>query len=234
MKLMILNYSGNVGKSTIAKYLLAPRLENCKIYPVESINENDHTESNIRGTALGKIIDDMMAHDNVLLDVGSSNAETVVSLLAKYEGSHEDFDGFILPVISKPKVIADTMQTALALLELGVDASKVIVILNQVDIETDIDLEFKELQSQNGLTLTFDKELAIPMHDFFTRIANTGFDFLEILQDDVDYAKLIKETEKGSPELADYITRRALKRLANNLEKTFSMVFDNVQKKLEA
>lgn len=226
MKAMIINFSGNVGKSTITKYLLAPRLPDCKIYSVESINENEHEEENIRGNALGAILDDMLMHDNALLDVGSSNAETVVSLLARYDDAHEDFDAFIIPVISKPKVINDSIATAQALAEMGVPHEKIIIMLNQIDIETDKVIEFAKISDLNGIDLTYCDELAIPTHDFFSRIAGTGIDFLEVLNDETDYTKLVKETDKNSPELGGYVLRRALKRLATSLDKTFSEVFD--------
>lgn len=234
MRAMVINFSGNVGKSTITKYLLAPRLDNCKVYSVESINENEHEEENIRGNALGAILDDMMQHDNALLDVGSSNAETVVSLLAKYDGAHEDFDAFVIPVISKPKVINDSIATANALSEMGVPTEKIIVVLNQIDIETDKSIEFAKIRNLDGVTLTYDENLAIPSHDFFARIAGTGFDLLEVLNDETDYTKLVKETPKDSPELGDYVLRRALKRLATNLDKSFSEIYELFQKKVGA
>lgn len=38
MKLAVLNFSGNVGKSTVARHLLAPRIPGCPLVAVESIN----------------------------------------------------------------------------------------------------------------------------------------------------------------------------------------------------
>lgn len=233
MKAMILNFSGNVGKSTIARYLLAPRLEDCELVSVESINANDHDIENLRGSTLGKIIDEIvMIHDNVILDVGSSNAETVVSLLGKYSGAHEEFDLFIIPVISKPKVIIDTIATAAALRGMGVPASKIIIVLNQVDVETDIKIEFQRIAKQDGIQLSYDSDMVIPTHDFFTRIAGTGFDFLEVLNDETDYKKLIKETEKDDPTLKDYVLRLALKRLATSLNADFDLLFNKLQSKV--
>ena len=41
MKLAVVNFSGNVGKSTIARHLLAPRIPACQFVAVESINADD-------------------------------------------------------------------------------------------------------------------------------------------------------------------------------------------------
>lgn len=233
MKTMVINFSGNVGKSTISRYLIAPRLDDCQVVSVESINDNEHETENQRGSALGAIIDEVvMVHDNVILDVGSSNAETVVSLLSKYSGAHDEFDLFVVPVIAKPKVVNDTVSTVQALKDMGVPANKIVLILNQVDVETDIKYEFGRLRELDGVFLSYDPEMVIPMHDFFTRIAGTGFDFLEVLHDETDYSKLAKETPKDDPKLREYILRLALKRLATSLNKEFDVLFNKLESKV--
>ena len=40
MKVAVINYCGTVGKTTIAAHLLAPRMEQARIYAVETINES--------------------------------------------------------------------------------------------------------------------------------------------------------------------------------------------------
>lgn len=39
MKVAVINYCGTVGKTTIAAHLLAPRMEQARIYAIETINE---------------------------------------------------------------------------------------------------------------------------------------------------------------------------------------------------
>ena len=41
MKLAVINFSGNVGKTTVARHLLAPRIPGCQVVSVESINADD-------------------------------------------------------------------------------------------------------------------------------------------------------------------------------------------------
>ena len=41
MKVAVINFSGNVGKSTIAKHLLASRMPNAMSYSVETINADE-------------------------------------------------------------------------------------------------------------------------------------------------------------------------------------------------
>ena len=82
-------------------------------------------------------------------------------------------------------------------------------------------------------TLTFDEALQIPTHDFFGRIAGTGKDFLDIITDEKDYAKIVRETPKDDAEaLADAVLMRALQRLASSLNKDFDIVFEVFKNKL--
>ena len=39
MKIAVVNYTGTVGKTTVATHLLAPRMGNALVIAVESINE---------------------------------------------------------------------------------------------------------------------------------------------------------------------------------------------------
>ena len=38
MKVVVMNFSGNVGKTTVAGHLLKPRMGNAPIFSIESIN----------------------------------------------------------------------------------------------------------------------------------------------------------------------------------------------------
>ena len=55
MKVAVINFSGNVGKSTVARHLLAPRLNNAEVIPVESINSDGTDETAIRGKQFGEL-----------------------------------------------------------------------------------------------------------------------------------------------------------------------------------
>ena len=49
MKLAVINFSGNVGKTTVARHLLAPRIRGCQFVSVESINADESEPLTIRG-----------------------------------------------------------------------------------------------------------------------------------------------------------------------------------------
>ena len=41
MKIAVINFSGNVGKTTVARHLLAPRIPGAEVIAVESLNADD-------------------------------------------------------------------------------------------------------------------------------------------------------------------------------------------------
>ena len=48
-KIVVTNFSGNAGKSTISRHLLAPRMNNATVIPVESINSDGSDDVAIKG-----------------------------------------------------------------------------------------------------------------------------------------------------------------------------------------
>ena len=49
MKVAVINFSGNVGKTTIARHLLVPRMAGAELIAVESINADEGQATAIRG-----------------------------------------------------------------------------------------------------------------------------------------------------------------------------------------
>ena len=57
MKTIVMNFSGNVGKSTVARHLLSPRMNNARIIPVESINSDGTQDEAMRGKEYGNLLE---------------------------------------------------------------------------------------------------------------------------------------------------------------------------------
>ena len=55
MKLAVINFSGNVGKTTVARHLLACRIPDCQVVAVESINADDGPSVTIRGRQFAQL-----------------------------------------------------------------------------------------------------------------------------------------------------------------------------------
>ena len=94
MKVAVINFSGNVGKTTVARQLLAPRIAGAKVIAIESINADDGQTRALRGRQFGELQEYLHTVDNVVVDIGASNVEDLLALMRRYRGSHEDFDYF--------------------------------------------------------------------------------------------------------------------------------------------
>jgi hypothetical protein len=106
MKLAVINFSGNVGKSTVARHLLAPRIPGCEVVAVESINADDGQPITIRGRQFAYLQEYLRTVADLVVDVGASNVEDLLALMRRYSGSHGDFDGFIVPIVPARKPMA--------------------------------------------------------------------------------------------------------------------------------
>ena len=146
MKIAVINFSGNVGKSTIARHLVAPRLNNARVIAIESINSDEGIQDGtIRGNQFGELLDVLVQLDDVVVDIGASNVEDFVKLMSQYRGSHEDFDYYIVPTVSKTKQQRDTISTIDALADLGIPAKKIRLVFNMVEQEENVEHVFSSL-----------------------------------------------------------------------------------------
>ena len=108
MKVAVMNFSGNVGKTTVAGHLLKPRMGNAPIFSIESINAGADADGleveKMKGKKFGELVDEIMPMDSAIIDVGASNVEDFLKLMQQYDGSHEEFDFFVIPVVKEKKV----------------------------------------------------------------------------------------------------------------------------------
>lgn len=131
-KIAVVNFSGNVGKSTLTKHLLAPRLPNCQVISVESINTSSVDGEKVSGKHFKKVIEEITLHENAVVDVGSSNVEQAFAELTDLDDAHDDFDYFVVPCVPADKQQRDTLKLLTQLQEFGVPSSKIKVVLNHI------------------------------------------------------------------------------------------------------
>src|SRR5579863_8046771 len=136
MKVAVINFSGNPGKTTLVDHLLAPRMKAPK-FEVETINagSGDTGAERLRGKDYGGLQEDLMTLDSAIVDVGASNVEEFIKQMGQFDGSHEEFDYFVVPAISEKKQQIDTVNTIKTLAGLGVPAKKIRVVFNKVELE---------------------------------------------------------------------------------------------------
>ncbi|MDP3085067.1 MAG: StbB family protein [Rubrivivax sp.] len=193
MKLAVINFSGNVGKSTITRHLLAPRLPGARVIAVESINADEGQEQSLRGFQFGELQEYLQAVDDVVVDIGASNVEELMRLMHRYRGSHEEFDCFIVPTVPPPKQQQDTIATLADLHAVGVPPDRIQIIFNMVDDREPLERVFHILLAflEQQPIASANSDCRIGINEVYARVRGTGTDLAEIARDETDYKRLI-------------------------------------------
>lgn len=195
MKVAVINFSGNVGKSTVARHLLAPRMNEATVIPVESINSDSTQDETIRGKQFGELQNGLSILDDVVVDIGASNVEDFVSMMKQYEGSHEDYNYFIIPTVPKTKQQRDTISTIEALSSIGIPSEKIRIVFNIVDIEENVRRIFSGIFDYAELSknCTINNECVIHNNEIYEKINSSEKTVSQILKDPTDFKEMIKK-----------------------------------------
>lgn len=226
MKVAVINFSGNVGKTTVARHLLAPRMGHPAEISIESINADGADGEALRGRQFGELHEMLSLTNNAVIDIGSSNVEDFIARMAQFEGSHEEIDYFVVPVSPKDKPQRDTASTITALSDIGVPADRIRVVFNIVGIGEDPKHVFHALFAYHEGTRNFTINPAAAIHDneIFERLRVVGKTIAELLEDKTDYRAKIKETD-DQEEKVHCARIIATQRLASGITREFDSVF---------
>lgn len=233
MKIVVLNYSGNVGKTTVCVHLLAPRMRGAEVFSVESINQDAASvglaSEKIRGRQFGQLSERIMLAASAVVDVGSSNVEEFLQRMAQYEGSHEDIDLFVVPVVPERKQQADTINTLRALAKIGVPAEKVRVIFNKADPAESVDETWAPIiglhKSEGGFELR--PGAVLYANEVYERAGRVGQSISALAEDKTDHRAALAKA-KSDDEKSRLATLIAVGRLAKTAVKNLDAVYDAV------
>lgn len=231
MKIAVMNFSGNVGKSTIARHLLAPRLDDATVIPVETINSDGTQDLTYKGKEFGDLQQELNLADGAVVDVGASNVEDFIAQMGQYRGSHEDFDFFVVPTVPKAKQLRDTISTIEALAELGVPAKKIRVVFNMVELDDTIDRSFASLVEYHATrkNFTLRPDAVIHVNDIYARLSQGSETIREVLADTTDHKEKIKAATDPAEKL-HYAQLLSVKRLASGVNEELDAVFKTLLK----
>ncbi len=231
MKIVVINYSGNVGKSTVAQHLLLPRLQHSTLRRIESINSDGSAADELMvAKQFGELHELLLITDTpVIVDIGASNVEGYVNRMRQSRRSHEDYDYYVVPTVPSEKQIRDTISTIRDLAEMGVPADKIRLVFNQIDPSDDIASLTKtfpglfEYYTKEGLYV-WNAMATIHSNDVFPRLQAVRRSLADIVSDETDYLAMIKasnDTEEKR-ECAEMI---GIKRLAFGAQEELDGVF---------
>ncbi len=222
----VLNFSGNVGKTTIARHLLAPRMNNATVIPVETINSDGTEDEAIKGKQFGELLEALALMEDAVVDIGASNVEDFINLMRQYKGSHEDFDYFVVPTVPKSKQQRDTISTIDALAEIGVPARKIRLVFDMVELDDAPDRVFSGLFDYHKAAKNFTLRPDAVMHvnDIYGKFNGATQSIKDVLNDPTDFKAKIKAA-KDTAEKLQYAQMLSIKRLASGVSEELDNVF---------
>jgi len=237
VKVAIINFSGNVGKTTVARQLLAPRLR-APAFCIESLNASDGDEAGeterMRGREFGDLQEELMLLDSAIVDIGASNVEDVIRLMGQFEGSHEEFDYFVVPTVSERKQQIDTIHTIETLAGLGVPPSRIRLLFNKVEMGDGqaIAERFSALLGFHAAHACFRLRLdaALFRNEIFERLRVLNKSVAEVAADTTDYRAQLRDLEdpEGRAHAVSMISVQRLARSAQrNLDAAYLALFED-------
>ncbi len=230
MKVAVINFSGNPGKTTLVENLLAPRMTAQK-FRVETINAGPLSDSgakNLKGKDFGGLQEDLMLLESAIVDVGASNVEEFIKQMGQFDGSHEEFDCFVVPTVSEKKQQIDTVNTIETLAGLGVPTRKIRVVFNKVELEDAGDLP-RIFSTIFGLhadkkCFTLKRDAVVFRNEIFERLHLLKKNVAEIVADKTDYRSMLRQA-KEDDDKAHAVSMISAQRLANSAQKNLDDVY---------
>ena len=218
MKLAVINFSGNVGKSTVARHLLTARIPACQFVAVESINADDGQPMTIRGRQFAQLQEYLQTVSDLVVDVGASNVEDLLALMRRYSGSHADFDGFVVPTVPARKQQQDTAATLAELARIGVPAERIRLVFNQVEDDGPIEKVFDTLLAYCAVSGAVQPrmEACLRYNEVYARMRGSGQSLVELAADATDYKAEIVKAGSTADKMA-LVQKLATQRLARGV-----------------
>jgi hypothetical protein len=227
MKLAVINFSGNVGKTTLARHLLVPRIPGAEYIAVESFNAGAEGVTALRGNQFAMLQEYLHSIDSAVVDIGASTVDDFMDLMAQYGGSHEDFDGFIVPTVPDPKQQQDTIATLVDLAHLGVSPERLRLVFNTMELGVSVDQAFYLVTAflrEHPLAIA-NPECRLRRNEIYARVRAGRSDLLTLARDTTDYKRLIVQATSPADKMAlgqTLATRRPAGSVLVELDRCFA------------
>ena len=225
MKVVVLSYSGNVGKSTISHALLSPRIP-APVYAVETINSDGTDLAGVKGKEFAALHEELLAETAAVVDVGASNVESALITMRKYPGWADDYEFFVVPTTPAKKQQRDTVSTIEELASLGVPPEKIRLVMNMVELDDEPEVVFSSLfdYARKHRRFKLRPDAVIRLNEAFTRAKSSGANLSVLASDPTDWkAKIAAATTQE--EKLEAAAALSMKRLASGVTMELDRVF---------
>lgn len=233
MIVTILNWTGTVGKTTLAAHLLAPRMDNAPIFAIESINETAASlgidVEKMKGNKFRELFKKMMLEENAIIDVGASNIEEFMSNMVKFDDSHEEIDYFIVPVTSGTKEQKETISMVDTLAQIGVPTDKIRVVFNRVSADVTDEFPYVMGFCKKEKSFIANPKCAVWETELFDALSVKGMTIDTILNDSNDYKAMLRTNREASEkERNQWADMHGLKALSKSVKRNLDEVYESL------
>lgn len=237
MKVVVINFSGNVGKSTISAHLLKPRMNDATIFSIETLNDDSSREGvdveTYKGRQFNTLMEETILAQDCIVDVGASNAEDFCQLMRQHKGSSKKFDYFVVPTVGEKKQIYDTIKTIDSLAEMGIPRKRIKVVFNKLEPDDSVEQVFPLIFAIANERKHFSvhPDWALVHNEAFENCKELGMPLAAILADKTDYqAQGLAAKEAGNEAEARRLIKLCLLKMtamsaAENMDHVFDAMF---------
>lgn len=234
MKIIILSYTGNVGKTVITRHLLAPRMMDIPVIAVESINENAAelglSIEQFKADNAWELFSKLLTLDDVIVDVGASNIVVFLQAMNRFNNAQDKFDYFIIPVTSGTKEQRETISIISKLQNMGVSPEKIRLFFNRVNSSVEVDFHILLKYVAENKNAIVNTQAAIYENELFDELAIKKMSINQLLSDPKNYRQLLRENkdadQKQRAHWGDMFGLKALAKSVNrNLDEAFAALF---------
>lgn len=232
MKTVIINLSGNTGKTTLAKHMFTP-LTKAKRISIEDVNSGDGSpDLEISSTKFKKLAGELNTADeseNFVIDVGASNAKNMIANFDALASTTELIDCWVIPVTPSSKQITDSLRTAQSLKDLGIDPEKIVLLPNNVTDTESFDTDFALIYKAGQLGFIVPEQ-AILSTEAFEMLKNDERSIFDVVNGKINFTAKKAELRKAGDEegLAKLGQEMVLYDLSRFASRNIKKVFDSI------
>ena len=230
MKIAVINFSGNTGKSMLTKNMLIPLLPGAKRISIEDLNDaGGHADATITASIFPSLAAELNAFDDdkhFVLDIGASSAKEMIGHFTRLATTRSDIDVWIVPVTPLSKQCADTINTVRKLVEIGVDAQRIVVVPNNITDLSQFELDFKRLgiaAAEMGFRLC---DHGVPASRIYDMTRSADESLFDIATDDTDYRDKLRSKRADHSAAQDIGRRIVVRDMARDACTHLRSVFD--------
>lgn len=229
MKVALVSYVGNVGKTVLGAHMLAPRMGDAPIFAIETINETASglglTVEKFKGDAFRQIFKRLINEEHAIIDVGASNIEDFMSQIVKFEEAHDEIDFFVVPVLPGTREQKEAVKTVEALAAIGVPREKIRPLFNRFDSDVKSEYTGFLVHAQKLATVNYDA--VVENTELFDMLANYKTTIGAVLADETDYRAQLRQTPKDqTKEISRLSDRHMMKAMAKPMNRKLDQVFE--------